>query len=130
MKQTQLPKINVLNKGLNKASEQIHKLAKDKGFWDSPREHGTLLMLVVSELSEGLEALRKNRRADMDFFKNNNATKESFQEKIKDTFEDEIADTIIRLLDMVGYMGIDIEKHINMKLGYNMTRGYKHGKSF
>lgn len=46
---------------------------------------------------------------------------------MKDTFEDEIADALIRILDMCGHMDIDIAKHVYQKLLYNRTRGYKHG---
>lgn len=41
---------------LNELSKEIHNYAKKKGFWDIEREMGTLLMLVVSELSEAREA--------------------------------------------------------------------------
>jgi NTP pyrophosphatase (non-canonical NTP hydrolase) len=53
-----------------------------------------------------------------------------FKAVVKDTFEDEIADTIIRLFDLCGWLGIDIHKHIMLKLNYNSTRPYKHGKAF
>jgi NTP pyrophosphatase (non-canonical NTP hydrolase) len=49
---------------------------------------------------------------------------------VKDTFEDEIADTVIRLLDLSEGLGIDIEKHIRLKLEYNKTRPHKHGKKY
>lgn len=52
---------SVLCAGLNFASQEIHKEARNKGFWDSERETGTLLMLCVSELSEALEADRKGK---------------------------------------------------------------------
>ena len=40
-------------------------------------------------------------------------------------FPSEIADTIIRLLDLSGYQGIDIEKEISLKMEYNKTREYR-----
>lgn len=46
---------------------------------------------------------------------------------MKDTFEDEIADSIIRLLDLCGKNNIDIEAHIQAKMDYNATRGFKYG---
>jgi NTP pyrophosphatase (non-canonical NTP hydrolase) len=51
-----------------------------------------------------------------------------FSDLIKDSFEDEIADCIIRLLDLCGFMGINIEKHIQLKMWFNEFREYKHGK--
>ena len=55
---------------------------------------------------------------------------EDFDDAIKDTFEDEIADSVIRLLDMCGGLGIDIDTHIRLKLEYNKTRERLHGKSY
>lgn len=135
---------------LNEIAKDFHKTAVKKGFWDEPREIGTLLMLIVSELSEALEADRKNKHADLskmqsdikrlaEIFKNSYARdlinadepfKQAFKDNIKDTFEDEIADTFIRLFDLVGHLGIDIDKHIELKMKYNKTREYKHGKNY
>ncbi len=125
--------------GLNEASQKIHEANKEKGFYDKPREIGTLLMLVVSELSEALEADRKDIHADFEAYEtklnsepNRAFVKQPciFQKYIKDTFEDEIADTFIRLFDLCGYMNIDIEKHIMLKLSYNEYRPHKHGKNY
>lgn len=136
--------------GLNELARQFHERAKAKGFWDEKRETGTLLMLIVSELSEALEADRKNRHAEVDNM-NRKIEQESellikggrpdvvdsgfvfeqfFRCYVKDTFEDEIADVAIRLLDLIGKMDIDIEKHISLKMQYNATRPYRHGKAY
>ncbi len=127
---------------LNTLSEQIHRANREKGFYDNDNEIGTKLMLVVSELSEALEADRKNRYADLktlecciladdiDNDQKDNYYMESFEKTVKDTFEDEIADTMIRLFDLCGYLGIDIAKHIDYKLKYNSLRPYKHGKEY
>jgi NTP pyrophosphatase (non-canonical NTP hydrolase) len=53
-----------------------------------------------------------------------------FKENIKDTFEDELADTVIRILDLCGARGIDLEKHIYLKLKYKATRERMHGKNY
>ncbi len=138
---------NAINKmlctGLNDAAKEIHEDAKRKGFWDSERETGTLLMLCVSELSEALEADRKGKNANLkDFYKDvecyeaykntHNVIEPDrlFEMHIKDTFEDELADTVIRILDLCGAKGIDLEKHINLKLIYNRSRERMHGKSY
>jgi NTP pyrophosphatase (non-canonical NTP hydrolase) len=49
---------------------------------------------------------------------------------LKDTFEDEISDSFIRLFDLCEKMEIDIETFIQLKLEYNKSRGVKHGKKF
>ena len=129
-------------KTLNQLRDEIHENAKNKGFWDSPRETGTLLMLCVSELSEAMEADRRGKYADIaaynecenadDIFEGDKQMYlvSSFQCLIKDTFEDELADTIMRILDLCGAHGIDIEKHIELKMKYNETRERLHGKKY
>lgn len=135
-----IPYDSVLANGLNAAAKHIHQANKDKGFWDSERETGTLLMLCVSELSEALEADRKNRNANikgycevMDGYTPEDSPlsfESSFKNFVKDTFEDELADTVIRILDLCGARGIDLEKHIDLKLKYNATRERMHGKKY
>jgi NTP pyrophosphatase (non-canonical NTP hydrolase) len=125
---------------LNELAKQCHAKAHEKGFWDNPRETGTLLMLIVSELSEALEADRIGNFARIDKYERHISTMnfnkfidfdaDQFKFYIKDSFEDEIADTFIRLLDLVGHLGIDIEKHIELKMKYNDTILNKHGKKY
>lgn len=128
---------------INKA----HSMAKEKGFWDTERNQPELLMLIVSELAEALEALRKNHHADKvvvldllhdiemtkideEFNFSNEDFKAVFEKNIKSSFQDEIADVAIRLFDLCGGLNIDLEKHIELKMKYNSLRGYKHGKAF
>lgn len=119
---------------LNKKSQEIHEYAKQKGFWDTPREMGTLLMLIVSELSEAMEADRKVKYARPKAFNTGihlgGNWQACFEEYLKDTFEDEIADTFMRLFDLCGERNIDIEFYIEHKLKYNQTREYRHGKKY
>ena len=121
-------------KTLNKLRDEIHEYAINKGFWDNQRETGTLLMLCVSELAEAMEADRKDRYADLELIEKDKEDfidfKWSFENSIKDTFEDELADTIIRILDLCGAKGIDIERHIELKMMYNATRERMHGKKY
>ena len=42
----------------------------------------------------------------------------------------ELADAVIRIADLCGYMGIDLEAAIREKMAYNATRPHKHGKNF
>ena len=104
-------------KELNDLAKKIHQNAKDKGFWDSPRNTGELFMLIISEASEALEAHRKGRKADLKKFalpNNGNVTDEqwfkiSFENCVKDTTADEIADVVIRILDYCASQEIEIK---------------------
>ena len=126
-----MEKINVDIVKLNELSKVIHDIAISKGFWDKPSETGTLLMLVTSELPEALEADRKGKYADTkSHFDSNLDYIESFEANIKDTFEDELADALIRILDICGSRKINISQHVLLKLKYNQTRPYKHGKKY
>lgn len=100
------------------------------------------IMLVVSELSECVESDRKSLYSDWEKFDRLLDESEAddinypepfqfaFETSIKDTFEDEIADAIIRILDLTKKMKIDIIKHIIYKMEYNSGREHLHGKEF
>lgn len=121
---------------LGELSKAVYERNKEKGFWDNEKNVGETLMLVVSELGEALEAHRKGVKASKDcFVKVVNAGSDeefasAFKENVKDTFEDEIADAVIRLLDMCGGFNIDIVNHVYHKLRYNATRPRLHGKKY
>jgi NTP pyrophosphatase (non-canonical NTP hydrolase) len=126
-------------KSLNELAKEIHQNAVDKGFYDKRSELGTRLMLVVSELSEALEADRKDHYSNLEAFDSplqrtprtgHDPFVDKFHEWIKDTVEDEIADAIIRLLDISGALCIDIERHVELKIRYNSLRPHKHGKKY
>lgn len=117
---------------------RVYDINKKNGFWEIPVETGTRLMLVVSELSEALEADRhakyvaplsiEAKQYLMDY--PDEQFKETFITHVKDRFEDEIADAVIRLFDMAQARGMDLEFHIDAKLRYNSLRPYKHGKAY
>ena len=132
---------------MKKLIVQAHSVAKEKGFWDTERNVSEMLMLIVSEVAEAQEALRKNHYAkqsvvdgldtdlilqeqDDEFQMNIGIWKGLFEDGVKSSFEDELADVAIRLFDLCGGLGIDLEKYIKLKMKYNSMRGYKHGKAF
>ena len=128
--------------------EKAHSMAKQKGFWEEEKRNiPQALLLIISEVSEATEALRKDHyadkaaveslsqdleldRTDEEFLLKAINWKTSFEQGVKSSFEDEIADVAIRLFDLCGGLGIDLEKHIELKMMYNSMRGYKHGKKF
>ena len=100
-------------------AKACHEAAKDKGFWDSSRNHGELIALIHSELSEALEALRCS-----------GPPKASDKLAGFLAVEEEMADAVIRILDMCAARRWRIGKAIEAKMAYNRTREYKHGKAF
>ena len=119
---------------LTEYSKEIHQNNVDKGFYDKPVEVATHLMLITSELAEALEADRHSISADRFTFgidlSEGDKFQDAFKKNIKDSYEDEIADAVIRLLDHCGYKGIDIGWHVKQKLKYNKTREVRHGKKY
>lgn len=86
------------------------------------------LMLITSELGEALEANRKDRYARRTA--RENMTTEQFEDYIKDSFEDELADASIRIFDLAGWLGIDLAGHIELKSDYNSYRPHLHNKKY
>ncbi len=95
-----------------------HKVAVSKGWWDENRNRGEIIALIHSELSEALEALRSGNRQK----------KNSKWEK--DTYEDELIDVIIRVIDLAEAEGVNVEWQLKNKIEYNKKRPKKHGKRF
>lgn len=125
---------------LKETAIQIHENNKAKGFWDKKRNVGEMLMLVNSELCEALEADRENKYANRKGFEVDQENwndendpvryKMDFERSIKNSFEDEIADAMIRLMDISVGLGIDLEWHIAAKMKYNSMRPHMHGKKY
>lgn len=132
------------NLGLNKLAQDAFKNSTEKGFYENATFNiSEKLMLIVSELSEAQEADRTGNYSicgsmtkAMDSEKITeskeweNAFKKNFEKHVKNTFEDELADALIRILDLCGKLKIDIDWHVFMKMEYNSLREYKHGKKY
>ena len=103
---------------LNAYRDLCHEIAKSKGWYDGPGERniGEQLMLVVTEVAEAMEDLRTG------------AMSLSYDENGKPIgFPIEIADVMIRIFDLAGYLRIDLEDAVETKMQYNHSRPYRHG---
>ena len=126
---------------IKETMKAIHANAVEKGFFEKEKNIGEMLCLIHSEISEALEADRKGLYANttmIDKLKADGFTWEdsptsydhAFITGVKDTFEDELADVMIRVMDLAQFKGIDLEKHIELKMRYNSMRPKYHGKKY
>lgn len=129
-----------MKKSLNKLRDEAYQNALHKGFYDKESETASKLALIHSEVSEALEADRKGKYcliADIDdvektlqkdyIVEDDLIFKMIYEDEIKGTFEEEMADIIIRVLDLCGNKKIDIEGHVFAKMKYNSMRPHMHG---
>jgi len=95
-------------------AKQHHEAMVSKGFWEEPN----LLekkMLIISELGEAIEAHRKGRVCELNEGERTGlGTQELFSKEtfiadfekfVKDTYEDELADVVLRIWDYMEYTG-------------------------
>jgi hypothetical protein len=92
-----------------------HAQAVSGGWWHNlktgepiERNVGECLALIHSEISEALEAHRKNLMDD--------------KLSMRKGFEVELADAVIRIFDLAGAQGLDLGGALTEKLEYNLTR--------
>lgn len=97
-----------------------HSNAREKGFWSLNKDNmtpdiiGSKLMLIVTELAEGMEAVRTGNLENL--LPNNGSLVE------------ELADAVIRICDLCGQMELDLDAAVKNKIEFNKTREYLHGK--
>ena len=101
--------------GINEMKERAYDIACKHGWYEQKRSNIHELMLVVSELGEAVNADRNGKYANRERFEN--VLKEfhvpfsyAFNQCIKDTVEDELADAAIRILSLSGLNSADLEE--------------------
>ena len=104
---------------LDGMAKELHDVAVEKGFWPEKVDDIFItkqLMMIVSEAVEVMEAIRKD--------------------KGKQEVADEMADIIIRTLDLYqglkdnGYVDVDLQVALNNKTDFNRSRPERHGVKF
>jgi len=98
-----------------KLQRSIHDNALSHGFWDGNCAIGTKLMLVCTELGEAMEAHRDNYPKDKHL-------------PHLDNFTVELADAVIRIMDLAQKLNLDLSGAILAKHEFNKSRPHKHGK--
>lgn len=100
-------------------SKGFHKAHEDLPPWAA--SSWCKLMLCVTELAEAAEELRDaSSPADLKM--------EVTVDGKPVGFESELADTIIRIMDFADSLGLNMEKALQVKMAYNLTRPAMHGR--
>lgn len=139
---------------LSDLQTEIGEINEKSGFnqaQDVPEEYrpfyySTKIMLMVTELAEAAEEIRKGRAVDEEYlgyppvpaslaveFPSGGDATEHWQAHTVGKPEgvpSELADTVIRAFSFAYEAGIDLDAVIHNKLAYNRTRELKHGKRF
>lgn len=110
---------------INKLVEEVHENAVNHGWWEGEKNFGELIVLCHSELSEVIEEARNGRATNETYY-----TLDAQGMAKPEGVPSELADVVIRIMDICGNYGIDLEAIIKEKHEYNKKRPYKHGKKF
>lgn len=95
---------------LRELQQEAWQIAENHGFHVDERSRAKALALIHSEVSEALEADRNNEGMD--------------------SYGEELADIVIRVMDHSEEVGIDLQSEIMRKMERNRQREEKHGKEY
>lgn len=131
---------------INEFATEVHDNARAHGWWDKPISLPEAVALMHSELSEALQAYRngdpvmwfecmesgdEHRPCDPEDEFDCLNYKTRYDCKYRSAKPEgvavEFADCIIRILDYMAYLRVDVEDILTAKHEYNKTREYRHG---
>lgn len=102
-----MEKVVITKERISDLVSNSYRVARQHGFHDDYHSPAHYMMLVLSEIGEMVEADRKNRRFDIEKYRNAfDSDIVMFEKYVKDTFEDEMADVVIRLCDFCGSLNV------------------------
>ena len=105
------------NLNLKELAKEIHENAKAKGFYDN-RDHeffkSAQVFEIIKEVAEFHEAYKKGKDGSGNWeleLPEEVGSSRVFEACIKDSWQDELADIVIRLLDYCAYLGVEYSKY-------------------
>ncbi len=113
---------------MEELQKEAHETAINKGWHDTFRTVGELLVLCHSELSEALEDYRASGPSYLAHIGYETMGPEEPPKPVG--FPIELADLLIRVADLAELWKIDLTKALRIKLSYNKTRPIRHGGKF
>ncbi len=107
-------------------SDEVRRNNIEKGWLDesgqSDRTFGEDIALLHSELSEALDAFRQWGLADVTLW-----PRRGEQLPKPEGVGSELADVLIRLVDLAESRGINLAAEYHRKMAFNRTRAWRHG---
>jgi len=107
-------KANIFTELWSWIEKNIYRINVLKGWTQKERTDGEMIALIHAEISEALEGLRHGNQ------------RSKIIPEVSEA-EEEIADALIRIMDMAFLRKWNIPKALFLKLEYNKTRPYRHG---
>ena len=98
----------ITQKKLASLAEDAFKIADKHGFYNENTEIETELMLIITEMSEAVQADRRNRHGSIEDYESEiqmgRDIPTAYKNSLEGTVESEFADIAIRILSLLGWM--------------------------
>lgn len=95
----------------------VHQTAVEKGWFEEERQRLELHMLMITEISEATEEIRKHKPSF--YIENGKPEGEAI----------ELADVVLRIFDYAGYKKVDLVKFLKMEHQNYIKNSHNHSKT-